>query len=352
MIEISIKNIILPLQKTLKGLFPSWEAVQRHREVVLFVVGLMNDPRPLVQHVYEMQVEDYLNQIKTDYGPYLPPIDDDLFKSFQTETSIPLPHPLHNEYINYYDHWWDNKKGRQRDTAKVCIPSKLYVFKNLQEMFVRDIEQSEGNIEVPDCAIVIERPAAELTESLLTVCSRIYRRQAVKTLHMVGVKCKYFSALGASIKMSKNAQSVVLYRCESLPSCFVKSILRQLIKSHCGDSFQRLELNELDLAPFQSLIDELLEDLVAHHQRKRKADLAQMNLSLRLKEFGSTRTNLSQSFIWKWRERCRGINSIDCEIDRSDSRTKMERFCIELSIHCASSYCPRWEENVRRMFEM
>ena len=33
------------LQEMLKELFPSWEAVQRYKEVVIFVVGLMKDSR-------------------------------------------------------------------------------------------------------------------------------------------------------------------------------------------------------------------------------------------------------------------------------------------------------------------
>ena len=32
--------------------FPSWEAIENHREVVKFMCGLMLDPRPLVDHVY------------------------------------------------------------------------------------------------------------------------------------------------------------------------------------------------------------------------------------------------------------------------------------------------------------
>ena len=59
----------------------------------------MKDPRPLVQHVYEMQVEDYLNTMRTGFCH--PSIDADLFKSLQAESSVRLfDHPLHNKYIN------------------------------------------------------------------------------------------------------------------------------------------------------------------------------------------------------------------------------------------------------------
>ena len=102
-------------------MLPSWKAVQRYREVVLFVAGLMKDSRPLVQYVYEMQVEDYLNEMRT--GHYAPSIDDDLFKWLQAECSVRLvDHPLHNKYINYYDHRKDS------DTTPVYYPSQVYHF--------------------------------------------------------------------------------------------------------------------------------------------------------------------------------------------------------------------------------
>ena len=88
----------------------------------------------------------------------------------------------------------------------------------------------------------------------------------------------------------------------------------------------------MNLAPFEPLLDELLEDLVAHHeaglaQRKpslwqrltgrgnREAGLAQRKLELWL---GGDKyyfpTNLSREFVEKWRNRCEKVDSIDCTI--------------------------------------
>ena len=53
--------------------------------MVLFAAGQMKDPRPLVQHVYELQVEDYLNKLRTGYHPS---IDADLFMGLQAESSV------------------------------------------------------------------------------------------------------------------------------------------------------------------------------------------------------------------------------------------------------------------------
>ena len=79
-------------------MLPSWEAVQRYREVVIFVAGLMKDSRPLVQYLYEMQVEDYLNKMRTGGGGILTgddlSIDTNLFSSLHTESSVRLvDHP-------------------------------------------------------------------------------------------------------------------------------------------------------------------------------------------------------------------------------------------------------------------
>ena len=43
-------------------LFPSWFDIKRHEEVVTFTCGLMQDPTPLVNHVYEMYIEMHQKQ--------------------------------------------------------------------------------------------------------------------------------------------------------------------------------------------------------------------------------------------------------------------------------------------------
>ena len=131
-------------QETLKELFPSWKAVQRYREVVLFVVGLMKDSRPLVQYVYEMQVEDYLNEMRTDSNPS---IDADLFMVLQAESSVRLvDHPLHNKYINYYDHL----RG-DLDTTPVYFPSRLYQFSQMRHEVVLEKHEEQKYLPAP-CA--------------------------------------------------------------------------------------------------------------------------------------------------------------------------------------------------------
>ena len=300
-------------QETMKELFPSRQAVRRYREVVLFVVGLMKDPRPLVQHVYEMWVEDYLYAMRT-IG-HIPLIDFGLFKSLHAESTVPLPHPLHNQYINYYNH--DSRYGGDpSDRRPVYWPSRLYEFKYMKHKVELD-HHTEGE-EIPPCTMWIWNPHEAVMDSLLSICSEIFKYQAVTDLDMMGVTCNSLEVLRLI-----NLVMVRLSDCK-FPDDFVENLLREL--KGCGESLQELKLKEMNLAPFESLLDELLEDLVAHHQRKpslwqrltrqrkREAGLAQKKLKLMLTGDKDKPINLSEEFVEKWKKRCKKVDSIYCWI--------------------------------------
>ena len=282
-------------------MFPSWKAVsERYREVVLFVVGLMKDPRPLVHYLYEMQVENYLNEMRT--GTY-PDIDTDLFKSLHAESTVPLPHPLHNQYINHYNHREDERKKRPLDTTPVYWPSQVYYFWHMTHEV--ELDHHSEREEIPPCTMYIRHPRGAVSDSLLSICSEISKHQAVTNLVMWSVTCNSLEA-----PRLINPVMVVLFKCK-LPDDFVEKILRQLFGS--GESLQRLVLWNMNLAPFESLLDELLEDLVSHHQRKREAGLAQRKLELRLRGYKDEPNNLSSRFVKKW-DRCKKVESIYCQI--------------------------------------
>ena len=283
----------------LKELFPSWEAVQRYREVVIFVVGLMKDPRPLVQHVYEMQIEDYLNKMR---NRKYPPIDADLFRSLHSESKIRLvDHPLHNKYINYYNHEMDEERKRTFDTNPVYYPCEIYHFNEMRHQVELEDPQREAT-EVPPCAMTIWCPHKTVSDVVLSICSEIFKHQVLTDLYMIGVACNFLEA-----PILINPMSVSLIECE-LPDGLMEKIFHQLFD--CGKSLQWLMLSAMNLTPFESLLDELLGDLVAHHE----VGLAQRKLVLWLKGFEDEPTNLSEDFKKKWRNRCDGIKSIDCNI--------------------------------------
>ena len=163
-------------------MFPSWEAVsKRYREVIIFVAGLMKDSRPLVQYIYEMQVEDYLNEMRT--GDY-PGIDADLFKWLQAESSVRLfDDPWHNKYINYY---------MGRDTT-IYFPSRLYHFRFMRHGVVLEKHVTQGE-EIPPCAMIIYEPDEAVSDSLLLICSEISTHQPVTNLRMYKVTCNSLEA--------------------------------------------------------------------------------------------------------------------------------------------------------------
>ena len=265
--------------------------MERRREVIIFVAGLMKDSRPLVQFVYEMQVEaDPLS------------IDADLFKRLQVESSVRLvDDPLHNKYINYYNH---PPQIGDPNTTSVYFPSGLYQFQWMRRQVVLENHLIEGE-EIPPCIMWIRDPDEAVMDSLLSICHQIWKHQPVSHLYMVDVTCHSLEAPRLT-----NPGAVFLDECK-LPKDFMEMILRQLIECHCGDSLQVLNLSWMDLRLFESLIDELLEDLVAHHE----AGLAQRKLELWLGgRFGGQPSNLSKEFVEKWRNRCEKVDSIYCEI--------------------------------------
>ena len=281
----------------LKELFPSWEAVKRYREVVIFVAGLMKDSRPLVQYVYEMQVEEYLNEMRAG-GP--PLIDADLFKSLHAESSARLvDHPLHNKYINYYDHGEDERKKRPSDITAINHPCKIYYFRHMEEDIVLG-EYKEQRAEIPECAMFIQYPDEMVTKSLLSTCRTISEHQPVTDLWLWNVRCRDATEAEAPI-LSRNIQSLLIGFCK-LSSSFMRNILQQL---HNCVTLTYLNLQYVDLSEVEKDLDQLLDNLVSNHEK----GLSQEKLRIRL-----ARIRLSEEFVAKWNERCEGITSIDCDI--------------------------------------
>ena len=260
--------------------------------MIIFCAGLMKDPKPLVQFIYEMQIEEYLRQMRTSEYPS---IDADLFKSLHAESAVKWSdHPLHNQFVNHHDHKEDVLNKRPLDTTSVFYPSRLYHFRFMEEAVVVDAHHSEI-----DCAMWISYPAESVRNNILTTCSTISLHQPVRDLHMDWVTCRDSSL--TALRMI-NPQSLHLFDCD-LPDQFVRSLIRDLFGAE--DSLQQLWLLDIDLSPCESLLDELLENLVAHHETHE----GQRELELRLRG-----TKLSGDFRKRWRERCRGVESIDCYI--------------------------------------
>ena len=280
-------------------LFPSWEAVRfRYREVVLFAAGQMKDSRPLVQHMYEMQVEFYLNELRTGGLPY---IDADLFKLLHKESTVRLfDHPLHNKYINYYEHWEDEHKKRPYDITAINHPCKIYHFRVMKEDVVLG-KYKEPRAEIPECGIYIYHPDETVTKNLLSKCRMISKHQPVTDLWMRNVD--YHGLTEAEAPTLSHLQSLCLHSC-NLSTSFMRNILQQL---HDCVTLTYLKLQYVDLREVEEDLDELLDNFVSNHEK----GLSQEKLMIIMR-----RNELSREVAVKWNEHCEGITSIDYGISQ------------------------------------
>ena len=247
----------------------------------------MKDSTPLVQFMYEMQVEDYLRQMRTGHKSS---IDANLFESLYRESRVKWPdHPLHNEYVNYYDHRWSTTQ----DTTPIYFPSRVYHFESMREAVVLEDHLSAAT-KIPNCAMYMDGFDEE-------ICGYIFKKQVITDLI---ISTTFIHS--TKVPTITNPRSLRLNYCHTSYN-FMRSLLQQLFGA--GDSLEILWLKNTDLSPCESLLDELLENLVAHHE----AQKGQRKLELELDG-----TDLSKDFTKKWNERCMGIGSIYCEIRGDD----------------------------------
>ena len=287
--------------------------------MITFCCGLMKDPRPLVDHVYQMYVQMHLRRMRgteetdeDEAGIQLEAqgknkFDVSLFHSLHAESVIKLPdHPLHNKHINCYDQGEDDYKKRPRDTTPICTPSRHHQFIDIKEDVQCNIHHTEHDADQPECGIYINEPDEVVAQSLLTTCHNISKHQPLTDLDMQHVICRDLPSVVEVPIMSGNARSLTLVKCD-LPVRFMRNILRQLIDSGCV-TLQLLWLYKMDLSPWEEELDELMEQLVSHHA----AGEAQGMLRVWLGDKDlKVKTNLSEEFEEKWRRRCTYL-SIEC----------------------------------------
>ena len=260
----------------------------------------MKDPRPLIEYIYEWRVKGYIRPAHSAHE--LLPEDLYMFQSIYTESTIMLSgSPSHNKYLNYYYHRVVD--GNKRDKTQVYVPSKINMFNYIQEDLPWRVDKRQLEAEITPCIMSIY----DSSRALRTYCS-ISQFQPVTKLYMR--RCFFQEDLHASetLVIDRNCQSVSLYHCV-VPESFLGNILHQLFR--CIHSLEYLNLDAMNLGPFESLLDELLEDLVAYHE----AQKGHRKLELRLRgHYLVESTNLSKQFVMKWNQRCKGIPSIDCDI--------------------------------------
>ena len=222
------------LKATLKELFPSLEAVEKYREVIIFTTGLLENPRPLVDHIYEMQIEEYLNDMRKDLQTPSLIHNKYIFTTLYTESTVALPgHPLHNRHINYYQHGAtfaeEESCIKYTDTTPINTPSKLYEFNRLRKYIRCDIEHIEHALDIRDCAINIDHPAAKVTQNVLSICRTISKHYPLTDLCMNNVVCDHLTESDV-FNLSENVQSLSVTDCK-LPNKIISHLMEQM--SHC-----------------------------------------------------------------------------------------------------------------------
>ena len=294
-------------QETLRELFPSYKNVLKHAKVVAFTCGLMKDPTPLMNHVYEMYIEYVCNWNSNDDTEIVRQLHaegkhpSDLFRSMYSESTIPLSgRPGNNQNI-----YWNSMHKGDIDT-----PSKLYVFNCVREDDVPDVKLKEESDEIPECILWIKNPDAAATKTLMVRCCKISRCQPLKLLIMSDVYCEDWTP-AEQLTISKSVQSMAIINCY-LDLNFWKNILHQL--SDCVN-LQILWFGYTNLYQLEEDLDELLDNL-----DKRDPTNHKVGVHLTVKKF-------SQKFVTKWRRPCSAIecNFVD-SFDDSESSSDEDYF--------------------------
>ena len=185
-------------------------------------------------------------------GGFFKIADASLFESLYSESTGRLPYqPLHNPYINYYNHDTFRSHCGPIDKSPVYTPSKLYVFDHMRAAVTCSTEQRGGGgieEEALGCAIGIFHADPRITQRLLTVCHKICQHQPVTHLCIDWLRCDDVTEPDV-FTMSRNAVSLVLQACR-LPAAVLNHLLHQM--SDCA-TLRTIELRDTSLAGVTSL---------------------------------------------------------------------------------------------------
>ena len=229
MYNFPIKDLVVWFQETLGDLFPSLYEIKRLEEVVLFTVGLMDDPTALVDHVYQMYIKriqraGILGHVDTDEEEKLVSLGKDindmhLYQSLYRESSTVIPgSAFHNQHLNYYP---------EDDSEPIYFPSTLFIFDRAKNIEYATIgNSSEDLIKRKSVDSIILSTRSENTESLLTTIRRISKLQPIGVLLMFHINCTSHQSTHV-FNMSNKCLFVVLWDC-TLPSSTLDHLFQQI----------------------------------------------------------------------------------------------------------------------------
>ena len=203
----------------------------------------MLDPTRLVDHVYQMMINDKQERMRNEsyYSSFR--YGNDLLRSLYSESQIQLSgHPMHNQHINYYNHI------KCIDTTVIYFPSKVYEFQDIENHIALGPERREQGAEIPDCALMIYTCDKAVKQGLLSNCRVIMRNQALSDLFMDRVKSTDFPQKFA-FNISKHFQSLTLKWCD-FPSQTLNHLMEQINKCN---TLRKMDLLDTSLEAVSSL---------------------------------------------------------------------------------------------------
>ena len=202
-------------QGSLRKMFPSRKDILRHKDVIVFVCGLMTDPTPFVDYVYQTcQGRDHTDALDSLFTSQ----ELELFSALFVESKVQLNgNYVHNKHVNYFDHKLDERKGQPLDT-QMYSRSKEYIFLDLKATV--DVLKEKKRDDPNESSIHIDNsgrnPDPKITKNLLATCKEISRFQPIVSLFLSNLKCEHFKQTKI-FSMSKNTTSVVFHVC-ALPT--------------------------------------------------------------------------------------------------------------------------------------
>ena len=230
-------------------------AIKRLEEVVLFTVGLMADPTPLVDHVYQAYIkripeflrrstfrltdtddeEERLQSLgKSIYGMRI-------FQSLYKESAIKLPaSAFHNQHLNFY---------LECDTESIYLPSTLFMFdrtKTMQHATIRSSSEELVKNKTPDSVIISS--GSDDTDGLLNTIQTISKLQPIRHLFIRDVNCEQFEKADV-FHMSNKCENILLWDCV-LPSLTLDHLFQQI--SSCS-TLQTIDVRDTNLGHMESL---------------------------------------------------------------------------------------------------
>ena len=223
--------------------------VKQLEEVVLFSIGLMSDPTPLADHVYQVRHNRLLKLLRegkldeeneeklTKLGKN---IDDfSFFESLYKESAVRLPgSALHNQHINIY---------HGNVTSPPFLPSKSLEIQGISadiQCTVAPLEVREEDL--PDTIIIASFTEDTSTRSLLKLIGEVSQLQPISDLCLNNCKDP---ANEVRIRMSNQAESIHLWNCD-LSELTLRNFFQQLSNS---STLSRINLGVTGLHHIESL---------------------------------------------------------------------------------------------------